>query len=192
MTRRFQPRDLTAAYKAQFRTRKRQKVEAIPTYVDVLQKLAEMAWALLAAIARDEMVADHFLNGLDSHELRVQVAATGIRRIKDLMQGCWRPSRIKKLDMDGSAGGQLRPDSRKKRAPKTEATRIAEQILAKLEPELTQSRDPKRRPPTPGPQRVRSVERETSQAPSKDSSKSKGAEKAVERNRRRLSSTDRS
>ncbi len=36
------------------------------------------------------------------------------------------------------------------------------------------------------------MERETSPAPSKDSSKSKGAEKAVERNRGRLPSTDRS
>ena len=44
-----------------------------------------MAWPLLDPIARDEMVADQILNGLDSHELRVQVAATGIRRIEDLM-----------------------------------------------------------------------------------------------------------
>ncbi len=43
LTQRFQPRDLTAAYKAQFRTRKRQRSEDIPTYVDALQKLAEMA-----------------------------------------------------------------------------------------------------------------------------------------------------
>ncbi len=86
LTRRFQPRDLTAAYKAQFRTRKRQKSKDIPKYVDALQKLVEMAWPLLEPIARDEMVADQFLNGLDSHELRVQVAATGIRRIEDLMR----------------------------------------------------------------------------------------------------------
>ena len=85
LTRRFQPHDLTAAYKAQFRTRKRQKSEDIPTYVDVLQKLAKMAWPLLDPIARDEVVANQFLNGLDSHKLRVQVAASGIRCIEDLM-----------------------------------------------------------------------------------------------------------
>ena len=51
LTRRFQPRDLTAAYKAQFWTRKRQRSEDIPTYVDALQKLAEMAWPLLDLIA---------------------------------------------------------------------------------------------------------------------------------------------
>ena len=66
LTRRFQPRDLTAAYKAQFRTRQRQRNEDIPTYVDALQKLAEMAWPLLDPLARVEMVADQFLNGLDS------------------------------------------------------------------------------------------------------------------------------
>ena len=85
LTRRFQPRDLTVAYKAQFRTRRRQKSEDIRTYVDALQKLAEMAWPLPDPIARDEMVADQFLNGLDSHELRVQVAAMGIWRMEDLM-----------------------------------------------------------------------------------------------------------
>ncbi len=44
-----------------------------------------MAWPLLDRTARDEMVADQFLNGLDSHKLWVQVAATGIWRIEDLM-----------------------------------------------------------------------------------------------------------
>ncbi len=43
LTRRFQPRDLTAAYKAQFRTHKRQRSEDISKYVDALQTLAEMA-----------------------------------------------------------------------------------------------------------------------------------------------------
>ena len=61
LTRRFQPCDLTAAYKAQFRTQRRQKSEDIPTYVDAVQKLAEMAWPLLDPIARDEMVTDQFL-----------------------------------------------------------------------------------------------------------------------------------
>ncbi len=70
---------MTAAYKAQFRVRRRQKSEDIPTYMDALQKLAEMAWPLLDPIARNKMVADQLLNRLDSHQLRVQVAATEIR-----------------------------------------------------------------------------------------------------------------
>ncbi len=86
LTRRFQTRDLTAAYKAQFWTRRRQRSEDIPTYVDALQKLAEMAWPLLDLLATDEMVNGQFLNRLDSHELQVQVTATGVRQIEDLMR----------------------------------------------------------------------------------------------------------
>ncbi len=55
-------------------------------YVDALQKLAEMGWPLLDPIARDETMVDQFLNRLDSHELRVQVAATGIQCFEDLMR----------------------------------------------------------------------------------------------------------
>ncbi len=76
--------------------------------------------------------------------------------------------------------------------PETETDRIVDQLLARLGPELRQSRDPKRRPPTPGPQRVRSVEREVSPASPKEPSKNKGPEKAEERNRGRSPSTDRS
>ena len=60
LTRRFQPRELTAAYKTQFRSRRRQRSEDIPTCVDALQKLAEMAWPLLDPLARDEMGTDQF------------------------------------------------------------------------------------------------------------------------------------
>ncbi len=154
LTHQFQPRDLTAAYKAQFQTRKRQRREDIPTYVDALQKLAEMAWPLLDLIARDEMVGDQFLNGLNSHELRIQVAATGMRRIEDLMRVARSLEAVENQETGhgrqrrGSAQIQFSEEEK----PKTEATHIAEQILAKLGPELRQSRDPKRRPPTPGPQ----------------------------------------
>ncbi len=167
LTRRFQPRDLTAAYKAQFRTRKRQRSEDISTYVDVLQKLAEMAWALLDPIARDEMVADQFLNGLDSHELRVQVAATGIQSIEDLMRVALSLEAVENQEAGHgcSCRGSNQARFSEGEGSETEATRIVDQILARLGPELRHSRDPKRRPPTPEPQHVRSVEREVSPAP---------------------------
>ncbi len=182
LTRRFQPCNLTAAYKAQFRTRKRQRSEDIPTYVDSLQKLAEMAWPLLDPIAQDEKVVDQFLNGLDSHELRIQVAATGIRHIEDLMQ----VARFLEAVENQEAGhgrprwGTIQAQFSEGEGSETEATRIVDQILARLGPELRQSRDPKRRPPTPGPQRIRSVEREVSPAPPKEPSKNKGLEKTGE------------
>ena len=56
----------------------------------------------------------------------------------------------------GSAQARLKVESG---GYESDATQIAGQILAKLKPELRQSRDPKRRPPTPGPQRVCSAER---------------------------------
>ncbi len=64
--------------------------------------------------------------------------------------------------------------------PETEAIWKVDQIFARLGPELRQSRDLKRHPPTPGPQLVRSVEREVFPAPLKEPSKNKGPEKAGE------------
>ncbi len=63
----FQPRDLTVAYKAQFRARRRHHGEDMHPYVEALEKMAEMALPLLDPIARVEMVTDQFLTGLDSH-----------------------------------------------------------------------------------------------------------------------------
>ncbi len=68
------------------------------------------------------------------------------------------------------------------------ASHTADQILAKLGPELRQSRGPKRRPLIPGPQWVRSVERGASPV-SKDISKNKSA---AESNRGHYPSTSRS
>ncbi len=141
-----------------------------------------MVWPLLDPIARDKMVADQFLNGLDSHELWVQVAATLIRRIEDLM----RVARsLEGVENQEAGHGRLRQGSTQARfsegeGSETEAMQIVDQILARLGSELRQRRDPKRRPPTPGPQRVRSVEREVSPAPPKEPSKNKGPEKAGE------------
>ncbi len=39
----FQPRDLTATYKAQFRSRRRRQMEDIYTYIETLQRLAKIA-----------------------------------------------------------------------------------------------------------------------------------------------------
>ncbi len=44
-----------------------------------------MAWPPLDPLAQEEMVTDQFLTELDNHELRVQVATTGARKIEDLM-----------------------------------------------------------------------------------------------------------
>ncbi len=92
--------------------------------------------------------------------------------------------------MDASAGDQTRPGSQMGRGPKQ--TWIVDQILAKLGPELRQSRDLKRRPPTLGPKRIRSVERDVSPTSPKEPYKNKGPEKTGERNRGRSPSAYRS
>ncbi len=74
----------------------------------------------------------------------------------------------------------------------SEVTRIAEQILAKIGPELHQSRDPKRRRPTPGPQRVSSAERTATPPARKDASTKAKREKSKEKERGRSPSTERS
>ncbi len=108
-------------------------------------------------------------------------AAQSLEAIKKQETGHGRPRR-----------GSTETRFSEEEGPETEATHIVDQILAKLGPKLRQSRDKKRRPPIPGPQCIRSADSETSPAPSKDSSKSKGPEETGEHNRGRSPSTDRS
>ncbi len=82
----FQPRDLTATYKAQFRSRRRCQMEDIYTYVETLQLLADLAWPFMDYHAKEEMVVDQFLLGMGNHELSVQGAAHGHRRMEDILR----------------------------------------------------------------------------------------------------------
>ena len=96
--------------------------------MDTLQKLAEMAWLLLDPIARDEMVGDQFLNGLDSHELRVQVAATVIQRIENLIHVA---RSLEAVENQEAGHGRLRRGSTQARfsegeGSETEATQIVD------------------------------------------------------------------
>ena len=88
--------------------------------------------------------------------------------------------------------GPAQPRFPEEEGSDAEAAQIAEQILTKLGPDFQQSRDPKRRPPTPGPQCASSVEREMSQSMPRDTSKGKSVDKSTERNQGRSPSTDRS
>ncbi len=82
----FQPRDLTATYKAQFRSRHRRQTEDIYTYVETLQHLANLAWLFMVYHAKEEMVVDQFLLRTGNHELSVHVATHEHRRMKDILQ----------------------------------------------------------------------------------------------------------
>ncbi len=81
----FQPRDLMATYKAQFRSRRRRQTEDIYTCVETLQRLADLAWPFMDYHAKKEMVIDQFLIGMGNHELSMQVAAHGHRRMEDIL-----------------------------------------------------------------------------------------------------------
>ncbi len=113
------------------------------------------------------MVADQFLTGLDSHELCVQVTATGVQRIEDLMQIVRSLEAVEGKEAghgrSSDIGALPRPAFLKKRDPMPKLPRL----LSRYWPSWNQTSNivgiqtTKQRPPTPGPQRVRSVERET-------------------------------
>ncbi len=86
LLKRFLPRDLTATYKAQFRSRCRRHNEDIDTFVEAVQHLADMAWPFMDSQAKEELVVDQFLLRMENHELNVQVAAHGHRRIEDMLR----------------------------------------------------------------------------------------------------------
>ena len=86
LLKRFQPRDLTVTYKAQFCALRRRHSEDIHTFVETLQCLADMAWPFMDGQVKEELVVDQFLLGMDNHELSVQVAAHGHRRTEDVLR----------------------------------------------------------------------------------------------------------
>ncbi len=85
LVKRFKIRALTATYKAQFRSRHRRQMEDIYTYVETLQQLADLAWEVMDYHAKKEMVIDQFLLGMSNHELSLQVAVHGHRRMEEIL-----------------------------------------------------------------------------------------------------------
>ncbi len=82
----FQPRDLTATYKAQFRSRRQRQTEDIYIYIETLQHLANLTWPFMDYHTKEEMVVDQFFPGMGNHELSVQVAAHGDRCREDILR----------------------------------------------------------------------------------------------------------
>ncbi len=65
MLKRYQPWDLTATYKAQFHSRPGRNSEEIYCYMEVLQRLGDMAWPFRDYYAKEDMVVDQFLQGMN-------------------------------------------------------------------------------------------------------------------------------
>ena len=86
LMKRFQPRDLTATYKSQFRSHRRHQTEDIYIYIETLQHLADLAWPFMDCHAKEDMVIDQILQGMGNHEISVQVAAHGHRHMEDILR----------------------------------------------------------------------------------------------------------
>ncbi len=102
-----------------------------------------MVWPYLDPLTREEMVADQFLTSLDNHELHMQAATSDVRRIEDLM----RIARsLEAVEGEETGRGRVRRGPNQTRftdetdGSESEATRIADQIWAKIGSELRQSR----------------------------------------------------
>ncbi len=54
--------------------------------VEALQRLDDMAWPFMDSQAKEELVGDQFLLGMDNHDLSVQVAAHVHRRMEDVLR----------------------------------------------------------------------------------------------------------
>ncbi len=167
----FQPRDLPATYKAQFRSRRQRQMEDIYTYDDpdmpydrisTLRRLADFAWPFMDYHAKEEMVIDQFLLGMGNHELSVQLAAHGHRRMEDIL-------RVARSLEAAQEDEKFHPRGHK---PNTQACFVADEhdqspntkqlvkdMLVHLIRDVKSGQSVRKPPPTPGPRRVRSTDR---------------------------------
>ncbi len=157
LLKRFQPRDLTVTYKAQFCAQRRRHSEDIHTFVEALQHLADMAWPFMDGQAKEELVVHQFLLGMDNHEISMQVAAHGHRRREDLLRLARylevvheeqrHVSHPRKPATQARFVNNGPPDT-------TDTERVVQEVLAQLGHDSCKHQGGRRRKPTPGPKRV--------------------------------------
>ncbi len=144
--------------------------------MEALQKLADMAWPFMDHYTKEELIVDQFLMGMDSHELNVQVADHGHRQVDDVLRVARSLEAVRKKEEKQYFRGR-KPALQARfvtdeRTHSSDADELVKEVLAQLRRDKRERRDTRSRPPTPGPQRVRSTERkdtkDTSRSPSKD------------------------
>ncbi len=146
--------NLTASYKAQFRSRRHRQTEAIYAFVDVLQCIYDMAWWFMDSLAKEKFVVDQFLMGMDSHELNVQAVAHGHHLVEDVLWVACSRETMHEEHKQYSHGHQ----------PTTQACflsnectqspsigRLIKELLVQLGHDSCDRRDTYHLPPTPGP-----------------------------------------
>ena len=162
LLKRFQPRDLTATYKAQFRARHRSHSKDIYTFVEALQHLADMVWPFMDSQAKEELVVDQFLLGMDNHELSVQVAAHGLQRMEDVLSLARSLEAVHEEEKHTSRPHKPATQARfvNNGPPDTTDTeRVVQEVLAQMGPDSRKHWGGRCRKPTPGPKRVHSADR---------------------------------
>ncbi len=135
-----------------------------------------MAWPFMDGQAKEELVVDQFLLGMDNHELSVQVAAHSHRHTEDMLRLARyleamheeerHASHPRKPAMQARFVNNGPPDT-------TDTERVVQEVLAQLGNDSRKHRGGRCRKPTPGPKRVCSADRRevkpASRMPSRDS-----------------------
>ncbi len=184
LLKRFQLRDLMATYKTQFRSRQRHNAEEFYSYVEALQHLADMVWPFMEHYAKDDMAIDQFLQGMDSHELSVQVVTSGCNRLETMLHVAWSLEAVHEEESHHSQGRKPNSQVRfmsKECARSPDYKELVKEMLAQLgHGSHPRDREVRCRWPTPGPKQVRSAYRREIQSfsyrtPSRDSHRGRSA-----------------
>ncbi len=73
LSRRYNPAERESAYRCEFRCRRRGKTENAPDFGYALRRLAGRAYPNTSMDAREEIIVDHFINGLGNLEIKRHV-----------------------------------------------------------------------------------------------------------------------
>ncbi len=126
--------------------------------------------------AKEELVVDQFLLGMDNHELSVQVAAHGHRHTEDVLRLARSSEAVHEEERHMPRSRKPAMQARFVNAElpgTTDTERVVQEVLAQLGHETRKHQGGQRRKPTPGPKRVRSADRReakpASRTPSRDS-----------------------
>ncbi len=128
------------------------------------------------AQAKEELVVDQFLMGMENHELSVQVAAHGHRRMENVLRVARSLEAVHEEERHAPRSRKPSTQTRFVTSGPPETTdtdRVVQEVLAQLRQDPQRNRGGRCRKPTPGPKRVRSIEQKelkpASPTPSRDS-----------------------
>ncbi len=138
--------------------------------MEALQCLADMAWPFMDHHAKEDLMVDQFLQGMDSHELSVQVATSGCRCLETVLRIARSLEAVHEEERHHSRG--RKPSSQvcsmsNERTRSPDHKELVKEVLAQLgHGSRPHEQEVRRRRPTAGPIRVRSADRKEIQSPS--------------------------